>query len=51
MKVAIGVRRAIVKDKIVIGGPVFLLPLVEIVSTSLDILIPDSRERSRANLK
>lgn len=48
VEVAIGVRGAIVKDKLVVGWAVGRLPRVEIIGASLNILLPVLGRGSRS---
>lgn len=43
MQVAIGIRRPVLKNERVIGGPGIALPFVEIVGTSSDVFVPGFR--------
>jgi hypothetical protein len=48
VQAAIGVRGSIVQDKLVVGGAVGRLPLVKVISASLDVLLPVLRQRTRS---
>jgi hypothetical protein len=47
VQAAISVRRSIVQDKFIVGRAISRLPLVEIIGTLLDVLVPVLWQRTR----
>lgn len=49
MEIPIGIRWAIMNHKRFLRRPILPLPFIEVIGTSLDILLPEFWKRSRAD--